>query len=469
MKKEKILVLMPYGMCLRQIILNECLWSYLTENYDIEIISPIKIDLEILDSNKIRNLNNNKFIKRFMRSLSSKSMIYYRASLMTDFFLENDLGENFALRWKWFKEYVNQIIILSGLARMKFIGYLVKKILIALSYLYPLGFLFNKRYKAIIITHASDIDCTLFGIASNKLNIPLISITLGLDNYRHGPLVYKPDLALLWGNEQVKEFKEYHLSHNSTLSNTDYKKIGSLIHDTYLKVQDSDSTDYLNQKFLLNKKDKLILIATMLEYNLPNQTALCDLILDFLDQHGLDHKLIIRKIPNADNDIWSSYYDLNSGRVYIQEPESASFDKRSNDLGFDITSSMRDIGELVQTLNQVDLIIGHYPSTLLVDGKLFNKPCCVPMFDWKNSSKGGHPQEKFYLSKALSHPHNDNYGLLYSKDDFFEYLYKILVEKDDSSQQNLFDEITGVSYKGESGKIGSEAIEAFLGNLPNKK
>ena len=43
------------------------------------------------------------------------------------------------------------------------------------------------------------------------------------------------------------------------------------------------------------------------------------------------------------------------------------------------------------------------------------------------------------------------------------------MEEDDSSQQNLFDEITGVSYKGESGKIGSEAIEAFLGNLPNKK
>ena len=93
MKKEKILVLMPYGMCLRQIILNERLWSYLTENYDVEIISPIKIDSEILDSNKIRNLNNNKFIKRFIRSLSSKSMIYYRASLMTDFsfvLLSND-------------------------------------------------------------------------------------------------------------------------------------------------------------------------------------------------------------------------------------------------------------------------------------------------------------------------------------------------------------------------------------------
>ena len=456
---------MPYGMCLRQIVLNNELWGYLIKNFEIDIISPIDIEKGIVQSKNIINLNEAFFSLRILRKLSSRSVSYLRASKMMRFFLDNDLGENLALRWRWFEDYIKQSIFLYGLTNLRYIGSGLQNLLMFCSYLFPIKFLSGSSYKAIILTHASDLDCTLFGIGANKLKIPLITITLGLDNYRHGPLIYRPDLMLLWGNEQEKEFKDYHLKHDRDLEATQYKKVGSLIHDTYLETLKSGDTNYLQDKFSIAPKDKYILVATMLEFNLPNQTALCDLIINFLEIHNLEHKVIVRKLPNADDSIWQSYKKLQPDRVYIQEPASASFDKRSNNLKFDIKTSMADIEEFVQTLSGADLVIGHYPSTLLVDSKLFDKPCCVPMFDWKGQTVGGHPQEKFYLSKILTHEHNRHYGLLYSKEEFYEFLYKILVEGNtDDQSELLFEEITGPSYKGVSGKIAVEAIHEYLSN-----
>ena len=98
---------MPYGMCLRQIILNKHLWKYLSENFEIDVITPIEIDSAILDPVNVIDLNKSNTLSLFLKKISSRSIHYLRASKMMDFYLDNNIGENLALRWMWFKDYIN--------------------------------------------------------------------------------------------------------------------------------------------------------------------------------------------------------------------------------------------------------------------------------------------------------------------------------------------------------------------------
>ena len=61
----------------------------------------------------------------------------------------------------------------------------------------------------------------------------------------------------------------------------------------------------------------------------------------------LKDKLVIRKLPLSDNNLWQKFYEKYPDRVIIQEPRSASFDKRQGSIKFDLDSSNRDISEFV--------------------------------------------------------------------------------------------------------------------------
>lgn len=465
MNKDRLLIVLPYGMCLRQIVLNHTLWNYLTQTYQVDVMTSLELSDDITGIHKVIDTSPTNFFEKFLKRISGRSTFSLRASQMVNFFMDNNIGENFALRWRWFGDQARHILVMSGMVKLKFIGPFIKNSLTFFSKIYPVFFLYKNNYNLIVITHVSDLDCTMIGLGANNLSIPLISITLGLDNYAHGPLLYKPDLMLLWGDEQLEEFNEYHLPHNKKLLSTECYKIGSLIHDNYLQIQRSENIDYLLENHLIDANQKFIVVAVMLEEVLPNQTALCELLIKFLEEKNLKHKLLIRKLPKTDKEIWQEFYEKHSDRVIIQEPQSASFDKRSDSMKFDINSSKRDLVEFVQTLDRCDLIIGLYPSTLLLDAMLFNKQSAVAMFDWTEEQKpGGHPQEKFYLSKQYTHHHRRHYNLLYTKESLYQFLADVLIEKTQfpEERREIFTKITGNSLGGSSGKKAVEALDKFL-------
>ena len=41
--KKKILVIAPYGMTLRQVVLNKELWSYLCDKYEVHVKTSVNI------------------------------------------------------------------------------------------------------------------------------------------------------------------------------------------------------------------------------------------------------------------------------------------------------------------------------------------------------------------------------------------------------------------------------------------
>lgn len=467
MTKDKLLIVLPYGMCLRQIVLNETLWNYLINNYQVDVMSSLEISEEVQGINKVIKTEQTNFFNKILRRISAKSATSLKASMMVNFFLDNNIGENFALRWRWFGDQARNIVVMSGLVNIKIIGSIIKNFLKFLVQIYPVFFLSKNKYKLVIITHVSDVDCSMMAIGANQLSLPLISITLGLDNYAHGPLIYKPDLMLLWGEEQLKEFNQYNVSHDKEFSKTKCYKIGSLIHDNYLQVHETEKIDYLSKNFSLDPDQKFILVAVMLEEVLPKQTALCEILIDFLEEKNLQHKLVIRKLPLSDNNLWQQFYEKYPDRVIIQEPRSASFDKRQGSIKFDLDSSNRDVSEFVQTLSRSDLVLGLYPSTLLLDAMLFNKQTAVALFDWSDDkAHGGHPQEKFYLAKKYTHYHRRHYNFLYSKKMLHSFMADVLIKgiKFPEERREIFLEITGDSIDGNSGSKAVNAIDNFLGN-----
>ena len=102
MNKNKILIILPYGMCLRQIVLNQTLWDYLVKNYKVDVMTSLELSNDIVGINKIIDTAPTNFFEKILKNVSTRSTFSLRASKMVNFFLDNNLGENFALRWKWF-------------------------------------------------------------------------------------------------------------------------------------------------------------------------------------------------------------------------------------------------------------------------------------------------------------------------------------------------------------------------------
>ena len=467
MKNKKILLVLPYGMCVRQILFNKVLWKYFNDTYQIDILTPIKIEASSLAGvSNINLLDTDSKLTKLYKEISAKSVYLWRLSGMVEFFLNNDLGENFSTRWRWFNEYSKNILIYGALKNYPFIYKFFIWIVSRLSYLYSSKILSNDEYKFVLITHVTDIECTLIALGANKKGIPLVTVTLGLDNYRHGPLLYVPDLMLLWGDEQVYEFINYHMSHNEELKRTEYETIGSLIHDLYIERSDKISQSSLKNKFSIDVNIPFILIPAMLEEMLPNQKALCEIVIKFFELHSLKIKIVVRMLPKTDLEMWHKFKDENPDYIILQEPSSAVFDKRNESIPFNEEQSYDDIDEFVYTVKNALLIINLYPTTLILDAMLLGKDSVVAMFDWGSETDvGTHPQQKFYLAKQITHPHWKHYNFLYTREELYKFMYSYLVKGENTIQLNsmaLFDKVCGKSLEGQSGNLASNAIDSFI-------
>jgi hypothetical protein len=467
MKNNKILLVLPFGMCIRQILFNKVLWKYFINTYKVDILTPIKIvDSNLIGLRNVSLLDSDSKLTKLYKIISYKSVFLWRLSGMVDFFLENDLGENLSLRWRWFNNYCKKMFFYAALKNYPFIYKLFIRIVRKLSTIYPNKIFKNQAYEFVVLTHMTDLECTLIGLGANKNGIPVITVTLGLDNYRHGPLLYVPDLMLLWGDEQVYEFNNYHLSHNEELKRTEYETIGSLIHDLYLERIDKIPQSSVNKKYSIDENESFILVPAMIEEMLPSQKSLCEIIIDFIKLHNLNIKIVVRMIPKTDQDMWHSFRDENFDYIILQEPSSTIYDKREGLRTLDYKQSYSDIDEFVYTIKNALLIINLYPTTLILDAMLLGTDSVVAMFDWTTKGDmGRHPQEKFYLAKKITHQHSKHYNLLYSREELYDFMYSYLVKGEKGSHENsmeLFNNVCGKSLTGQSGYLASKAIDSFM-------
>ena len=484
--KDTVLVVLPYGMCFRAVVLNKSLWSFLTQKYEVDVMTPLKVTAQVRKDYGIRNILPFRSPKKHLaivQSIAHRLLHWWKFCDLAHFLFMGDLGENYALRYRWATPGLRrQMLFFAALNNTIFTRLFKFLFNNAILSLYPTSFYIQEnRYKFVLVSHVSESECVLTSIIAEKFGISVITSTLGMDNYMHGLLPFAPDLMLLWGEEQAYEFNQFHLPLNKELSKTKYEIVGSPSYDNYLEISNDSSkcSKEIFQKILgpaqSNDDIEIILFPAFVEYCNPGQTALTELIVKFIKENSAQIKLLIRVRPNIDEEMWKTFQKKHSENVILQIPQGASYDKSGYRSTFEPEKEQKEMEVFVNTVKYSTLLINPSPSTMIYDSILLDTPSVYALFNWdeKIATRKAipHQQQKFYLGKSLTYPQRKGFNVIYNKEDFARFLHGffILKERNGYISKELLKIVATDSADGCSGERTVHAIENFFGSNSGKK
>ncbi len=162
--KEDILIVLPYGMCFRNIVFNETLWSYLRNKFNIDILSPIEVqNKEALGIRYVFRSSPKTIIARLVRSINSRIIRFLKYIDLAHFLLAADLGENLSVKYRWaLSDKDRRDMLLYGAFRYFRISEFVRRIFRGIPFFHPHASIFNRRrYKYVIVTHIAEAGCII--------------------------------------------------------------------------------------------------------------------------------------------------------------------------------------------------------------------------------------------------------------------------------------------------------------------
>jgi hypothetical protein len=325
----------------------------------------------------------------------------------------------------------------------------------------------KEEYAFILVTHISEFESEIEAIAANKLNKRVITYTLGMDNYRHGKILFRPDLMLLWGEEHKYEFRAWHKSDFDSINDIKCEIVGNLIYDTYLTL--TKCKLYQNSKLYktIARYEGYILVPAMIESVIPGQTQLVLSLIQYLKARNMNYLIVVRMLPGTDNEMWSNFQEENPDRVLVHEPTAGSFDKRGNVRSFSLQNELESISVFSGKLAGAALVVNLYPSTMTLDASLFGTPTLLPLFDWREEDGDRlreHPYCKVVLAKLATHPHNVEFNCVYNYGDFYNALDDVLLNGQQAKYTGtkLFNRVCGNSNDGQVGDRAVKAIDEYM-------
>ena len=377
--RDRLLIVAPYGIALRDLLLNEDLSAYLTSRFDLDVMSPFQfqnekawgIDRSLPMSPKsylghiAQAVNHRAFstryrmaLKRFFESTGWDAGYQVRT-------LVESRGDTAGPRFdRW-----------ERVASSPF-GPVLRGLLSPFPVFYPnASALRRERYAAVFVTHPTDGECTIMATAARRRGIPVVCLSMGSDNLSTGgPMMMDPDLLLLWGPEQVSELEDHHARFRPTLKSTQAREIGSLSHDHLFRER---STEAFKISYPEIADDATVVtFAGYTERGDPGQKITCRLILRFFEDHGIDGHLIIRVRPLRNEvHIWSDFARDHPGKVTVQVPKGDLYTKwtRGSDPVIREVEE-KDIALFASTLHRSELLVMGAFSTVFLDAHATGTP-----------------------------------------------------------------------------------------------
>jgi hypothetical protein len=370
-KKRRLLVVAPYGIPLRDLVLNKAVYRYLFEESETDVLTPFSFD----DPTKWGFANHiplevptsfNK-LKYFLasRALSTK----YRSSY-ANFYTETNWESSLEAlmlhheirseplfnphRWKLATRF--PLSILSGLLNMSTVFEQL-----------PFKKLFrDTAYDAVITSQPVEGDSTLVSAAAMSTGIPVVCIVGGSDNLHvGGPVLTDFDLITTWGEEQEECWTDHQVKFRPSLSNTMVRRGGSLLHDQILDPSNEISKD--TQVEGVPEGKLLVTFAAYVSSVYPNQTGVCQAILDTFDEHNIDGHLLVRVRPGYDDQMWEDFAAKNPTRVTVQIPEGVFFTKWDVRQPVDMRHEISERDAYIATLKRSALVVTAAFSTVFLD------------------------------------------------------------------------------------------------------
>jgi hypothetical protein len=464
--KNKILVIAPYGMTLRQIVLNKVFWEYLCDKYEVHV----KTSVEIKNYN---DLGIDKIIlpkKGIFISLLVRLHTISKSSKILDFLIENNLGEHLVFRLKHIDNFAKTLYVSYFLDKLlniaKVFGVDKLKYYLAVK----ASQVKKENYVFVLATHISETMCELEAIAAKKINVPVITYTLGMDNYRHGRILFKPDLILMWGYEQKYEFDAWHRNDFNSINDIKCEVVGNLIYDSYLQHAANNKLKQYIKNRKENEYEGYLLVPTMSESILPGGYELVKTLIKYLKDRKLNYLIIVRTLPgSADQKLWQQLEQEYINELLVYEPSVVSFDKRGAVNVFRFEEEMQEVEIFSAMLLESSLVVNLYPSSVTLDAYLFNTPVIFPLFDWVNPNNERikeHSFTKVLFSKFATHPYHREFNPVLSYDELFKAMDDIIIEGNFEKYvgKHLFKQVCGNSKDMNVGKRTVKAIENFIGS-----
>jgi hypothetical protein len=465
--KKRILVDISYGMSFRNIVLNKSFWNYLTSEYQVDIVTPLNLnlaDIKNLGISNIYNISHQELglVRRLLLKINYKALHIKRFIDLSDFFLRQHHGWPLVSRFhQSMQDKDNLTIDLFFWPAIKrtFLGKYIRRLVNLFPILHPIDSILRKnKYEFLINTHTSEYASVLNSQVANKRDIPIISFPMGLDNIMHGPILFKPTKILFWGADQEFEFNKFQINWNNEMSKIHQGVLGSLIFDSLRKK--SDSVD-ISSLYDFNQSDGFLLFCTMVEYNHPGQVEICEDIINFLSLKHLNHRLIIRLRPGFDKEMWTSFKFSHPDRVILQTPSGVSFDKSSVRNNIDIKEELEDISVYASTINQSSLVISRAHSTTYTDALYLGTPSVLSQYYPLNKKRSKGFQEMWDQVCTVYPHHKRGYNFAFNQEQLIEYLDLVLtkeknnIKEIESDQKALLEKQLNLS----SITIGELAVE----------
>lgn len=469
-KRDKVLLVLPYGMCFRNIVFNEDLWGYLECNYEVDLLTPLTIS----DENKRRLGINNIYsflpksrFDRLKRSINHRAIYYLKHLENCDFFLgqylEAFLGENYRItNKKWRRD-----LLFLGALNNTAVGNYIKKFFKRFPVFYPTkSVLQENKYKFIITTHISENECIITSILANRLKVPVICTILGPDHLLHHQLLGSPDLLLLLGSDQVSEFERFQIGFNANLKNVKYMSIGNLMYDTYLRIE--NNKERFLSTYNLKPDEEIILFPAIIEYMFPGQRNLCEHIIEFIKKHNLKVKLLIRVRPGFDEEMWLEFQSRYSDSVIVDIPRGVSYDKSHGNLPVDMDTELKHIALFADAVRNSALVVNPCLSTMYFDALALGTPAVLAFYLWdKKNPTGLHPSRTLFHAKSALYSQWYRMNAILSEEELTAFLKKFFVEKDRSGL--LSKELLEARVHLADGNVGKRVVEAIKNVLDEKE
>lgn len=465
MTRPRLLLAVPYGMALRNLVFSPDLWNELVTTFDVDILTPVAIrnPEEFGIRRVIPAYSPGSTPAAIARRVRRTAVVVLSELDRLAFFMINDEAETYRAIYQAYQR--------RGVARrLPFFAWLghsaggpvLKRLLRACGSIRLPGDPRVADYDYVLLPHTSEHLCASLGLMANAAGVPVICAPLAVDNLLHGPMLFRPDLMVLWGQEQRRDF-DGQVAFNPRFRDVPCVIAGSTVHDAYLAADGAASIDDV---YGLHADDDVILFAAYMDIFAPHQRTICDIVVDFARARRRPTKVLVRVRPGVDEAAWQTYQAEHADAVRLQIPKAAGYDKSGFVTGFDRDREFLEVVTFAATMRRARMLVIPSLSTMTIDAMLFRVPVVCAIFEPANPAT--------VLSDVVWHriatakmPWWGDLHVAASKEQLLESLTDVL-ERDRGAaySSDMYFAARATARDGQAGRRTLQALRAFVAERP---
>jgi len=377
-KKRKLLLVAPYGIPLRDFVLNKAVSKYFFEESETDVLSPFTFT----------NPDEWGFGKHILLTTPSgfRRLPYIVASRIISTKFRASF-EDFYTKTRW-KSSLKAMMLHNEIGvepvfnphRWRLASRLPMSLILAAidwnTTLQSLPFkrlILDNSYDAVVTSHPTEGASILVSASAKSAGVPVLCVVGGSDNLHSlGPVITNPDLISVWGPEQEEAWMDHQVILRPSLVKTVVRRGGSLLHDQI--VDSENDRAQISSVPGVPEGKPLVTFAAFVDTIYPGQTRVCQAILDVFSENQIDGHLLVRVRPGLDDDMWKDFGAKNLTRVTIQIPSGAFFTKWEGQQSVDLENEIRERDIYIATLKRSSLVITAAFSTVYLDAFAADTP-----------------------------------------------------------------------------------------------